>query len=113
LCITHGGLTSAHEAMWHGVPMLVLPLAADHHTVAARVAEMGAGLLLDRAQATPERLIGLAQDVLGDTGYRDRAAQLGETLRTAGGHRRAADVIQTFAQKASPTSRTESMPSRP
>jgi MGT family glycosyltransferase len=109
LCITHGGLTNTHEAMWHGVPMLVLPRAADDHAVAARVAEMGAGLLLDRAQATPERLIGLAHDVLSDTGYRDRATQLGATLRSAGGHRRAADVIQTFTQSA----RTESTPSRP
>jgi MGT family glycosyltransferase len=94
LFITHGGINSAHEAMWHGVPMIVLPRAADHHIVAARVADAGAGVVLDRSQATSDRLRDLSARVLADTGCRDRAAHLGVTLREAGGPARAADLIQ-------------------
>jgi MGT family glycosyltransferase len=96
LFITHGGINSAHEAMWHGVPMVVLPRAADHHIVATRVAEVGAGMVLDRTQATRERLIALTDRVLADPACREHSARIGATLRDAGGHRRAADTIQTF-----------------
>jgi UDP:flavonoid glycosyltransferase YjiC (YdhE family) len=94
LFITHGGINSAHEAMWHGVPMIVLPCAADHHIVAERVAAVGAGVVLDRSQATADRLRDLVTRVLADDVCRGHSARMGETLREAGGCRRAADAIQ-------------------
>ena len=64
LFITHGGINSAHEAMLHGVPMVVLPQRADHYVVAGQVEAVGAGLVLDRSEATPERLADSARRVL-------------------------------------------------
>jgi MGT family glycosyltransferase len=94
LFITHGGINSAHEAMLCGVPMIVLPHAADHYIVASRVAAVGAGVVLDRAEATVERLVELADRVLADPSYRERSAAVGASLRAAGGPARAADAIE-------------------
>jgi MGT family glycosyltransferase len=100
LFITHGGLNSAHEAMIAGVPMLVLPRTADHHVVAKRVAEVGAGIVLERAEATAARIADLADQVLADAGFRTRSAAIGQTLRSAGGAVRAVDEILAFASCA-------------
>ena len=44
LFVTHGGMNSVNEAMYAGVPMLVVPQGADQPLVAGRVVELGAGL---------------------------------------------------------------------
>ncbi len=99
LFVTHGGINSAHEAMLHGVPMVVLPQCADHHVVAGQVETVGAGVVLDRSQATAERLADAARRVLADSGFRRRSAQMGEKLRAAGGPVRAADEIFEFRRR--------------
>jgi MGT family glycosyltransferase len=98
LFVTHGGINSAHEAMLCGVPMIVLPKAADHFVVADRVAAVGAGLVLHRGEATAARLVELTERVLADPAYRTRSAAMGQSLREAGGAARAADEIQRHAR---------------
>jgi MGT family glycosyltransferase len=100
LFITHGGINSAHEAMLHGVPMVVLPQRADHYVVAGQVEAVGAGVVLDRSQATAERLADAARRALADPQFRARSAKMGELLRAAGGHVRAADEIFEFRRRA-------------
>jgi MGT family glycosyltransferase len=100
LFITHGGINSAHEAMLHGVPMVVLPQRADHYVVAGQVEAVGAGVVLDRSQATAERLAAAARRALADPQFRARSAKMGEMLRAAGGHVRAADEIFEFRRGA-------------
>ncbi len=98
LFITHGGINSAHEAMMAGVPMLVLPAAADHFVVAGQVEAIGAGIVLHRRQATAELLRQYADRILNTPSFRDRSAKTGKALREAGGAGRAADVILSFMQ---------------
>ncbi len=99
LFITHGGINSAHEAMLNGVPMVVLPQRADHYVVAGQVEAAGAGVVLDRSQATAERLADGARRALGDPQFRARSAKMGANLRAAGGHVRAADEIFEFRRR--------------
>jgi MGT family glycosyltransferase len=101
LFITHGGLNSVHEAMHYGVPMIVLPEQADHYAVSNRVKAVGAGMMLNRAEVTPARLASLAKSVLREPGFRRNSAVMGESLRTAGGYKRAADEIFKFKQQTS------------
>jgi UDP:flavonoid glycosyltransferase YjiC (YdhE family) len=51
--ITHGGLGTIKECIWHGVPMLVLPGDHDQPGNAMRVELHGLGLAHDRAGLTP------------------------------------------------------------
>jgi UDP:flavonoid glycosyltransferase YjiC (YdhE family) len=65
-----------------------------------RVAETGAGVLLgDRypyGRVTAAELRAALDTILKEASYRQQAARIGETLKAAGGYRRAADEIETF-----------------
>jgi MGT family glycosyltransferase len=99
LFLTHGGMNSANEGLYHGVPLLVTPQRGDQYLVGARVAELGAGLCLPPQNVTPRRLRETASEVLSKPQFRARAVALGKSLREAGGYRRAADAILSFAAK--------------
>lgn len=102
LCITHGGMNTSSEALWHGVPLLVYPQHGDQHLVAARVAELGAGLAIGPDQATPERLRAHATRMLAEPSFRRQAAVIAESFHAAGGARRAADAILSYVAGAVP-----------
>lgn len=91
LFITHCGMNSVHEAMHLGVPMLLAPQQAEQTLTGTRVAELGAGLLLQ--DTAPGTLRAAAETVLGNPDYAHRAALLGDGLRRAGGPARAADLV--------------------
>ncbi|MDG0791547.1 hypothetical protein OMP38_12195 [Cohnella ginsengisoli] len=44
--ITHAGMNSVHEGLWHGVPLLMVSMGPDQPAVAARIKALGAGLRL-------------------------------------------------------------------
>lgn len=52
LFVTHQGLNSTHEAIWHGVPMLSCPFFADQPALAERCRQLGLAVPLWTA---PER----------------------------------------------------------
>ena len=47
LFIFQGGLQSTQEAIYYGVPMLVIPIAFDQHHIAYTLRDKGVGLLID------------------------------------------------------------------
>lgn len=52
LFITHGGLLSSQEAIFHGVPILGIPFYSDHHINIQRAVEQGYALKLDLKNTT-------------------------------------------------------------
>ncbi|WP_061294698.1 macrolide family glycosyltransferase [Herbidospora cretacea] len=94
LFVTHGGMNSVNEALYAGVPMLVVPQGADQPTVARRVVELGAGLSIRTGDATVEAVRDLARRLLGEPRFRAAAATLRLAQREAGGHLRAADELE-------------------
>ena len=56
LFITHGGLSSIRESIFHGVPMLVFPWGVDQPGNAARVQYHNLGLTGNAAKITPDTL---------------------------------------------------------
>jgi MGT family glycosyltransferase len=95
--VTHGGMNSANEALYCGVPLVVVPQRGDQHMVGARVAELGAGVAISPRQADTAHLRAAVEAVLCNPAFRERAHALGASMRAAGGYRRAADAIQAFA----------------
>ncbi|MEU1542387.1 macrolide family glycosyltransferase [Actinacidiphila glaucinigra] len=103
--VTHGGMNSVNEALYAGVPMLVVPQGADQPMVARRVEELGAGLAIPTRDITEEAVRGLAVRLLKGPGFRAAAARLRTAQREAGGSRRAADELETYLGATGPADR--------
>jgi MGT family glycosyltransferase len=87
--VTHGGMNSVQEGLYHGVPLAIAPQGADQFWISARASELGAALVLNGAGA----IFDSVREILSNPSYAAAAARLGASLRTAGGHMRAADAI--------------------
>src|ERR1039458_5062831 len=92
--VTHGGMNSANEALYFGVPLVVVPQRGDQHMVGARVAELGAGLAISPGDIDAARL----------QGAEDRALQPGVPRQGAGAWHVAACVGRISARRGRDTS---------
>ena len=99
LFITHAGMNSASEALYYGVPLLAIPEANDQPYVARQIVQLGAGISLSPKRVTAPRLRHLAETILADASYARASANIGESLRQAGGFLTAVEEIQRFKQK--------------
>lgn len=97
LFITHAGLNSVHEGLYYNLPLVLVPQQVEQNYVAGRVEQLGAGVKLPNNQVTAQRLRELAVRVLSDPTYQQNAIKLGQSLRSAGGYKRA--VSEIFAMK--------------
>jgi MGT family glycosyltransferase len=96
LFITHGGLNSIHDGLYFGVPLLVCPQQPEQTFNARRVAALGVGLMISHGKITRETLSAGVNRLLSDETFRERSGALGDTLRAAGGMRKAADEIEAL-----------------
>ncbi|XP_053676279.1 UDP-glucosyltransferase 2-like [Anopheles nili] len=71
LFITHGGLGSITEAMYHGVPIVGIPMFGDQDANVAQVVREGWGLSVSFDDLTEPLLSGVVQEVLRDRKYRE------------------------------------------
>ncbi len=94
LFISHGGMNSVSEALYYGVPLIVIPQSADQPWVAKRVIRLGAGKMIKRTRVSVWQLQRVAEEVLTDAKYGEMSERIGKTLREAGGPSRAVDAIQ-------------------
>lgn len=84
--LSHGGLNSIFEAMYHGVPVVGIPLFGDHYDTMTRVQAKGMGILLQWKQMTEDNLYGALTKVISDSSYRQRAQKLSEIHKDQPGH---------------------------
>lgn len=91
--VSHGGFGSAMESMYHGVPMIMVPMMEEQEIVARIVTTRGAAVTLNPTVFTPDRLHEAISRVLSDSVFRSRAAELQRIIAACGGYRQAVDVI--------------------
>ncbi|XP_069487170.1 2-hydroxyacylsphingosine 1-beta-galactosyltransferase isoform X2 [Ambystoma mexicanum] len=84
--LSHGGLNSIFEAMYHGVPVVGIPLFGDHYDTMTRVQAKGMGILLQWKQMTEEDLYEALTKVINDSSYRQQAQKLSEIHKDQPGH---------------------------
>lgn len=91
--VTHGGMNSSSEALYYGVPLVVIPVTGDQPLVAKRVTEVGAGIRLNRKELTSELLRETVKEVMDDVTFKENSRKVGKSLRNSGGYERAVDEI--------------------
>ncbi|NIH87815.1 macrolide family glycosyltransferase [Amycolatopsis granulosa] len=91
--VTHAGMGSVLEALYHGVPMVAVPQMAEQRLNAARLTELGLGVTLDRADVTVQALHNAVLRVSSDAGIAENVRGMREIVRTCGGAAEAADVV--------------------
>jgi MGT family glycosyltransferase len=95
--VTHGGLNSTMEALYYGVPLIVIPTTREQRLTARRIRDLGLGTMLERADLTAETLRTTARDVAANRTMRDNVRRMQLTTREAGGAQRAADMLLHYA----------------
>jgi UDP:flavonoid glycosyltransferase YjiC (YdhE family) len=99
--VSHAGMGSVQESLAAGVPLVLFPQMTEQRANARRVAGHGAGVLLG-AEPTPGEIRAAVERVVSDPAVAAAVAGLREAARTAGGQRRAADVLQELAAAPPP-----------
>ncbi|KAE8300176.1 2-hydroxyacylsphingosine 1-beta-galactosyltransferase [Larimichthys crocea] len=84
--LSHGGLNSIYEAMYHGVPVVGVPLFGDHYDTMTRVAAKGMGIMLHWKYMSEEDLYTALTSVIKDSRYRQQARLLSNIHKDQPGH---------------------------
>ncbi|WP_040948949.1 macrolide family glycosyltransferase [Gorillibacterium massiliense] len=98
LFITHGGMNSAHEGLYYGVPLIVIPQSADQPVIAGQVAKLGASLILQMQNLTANQVREAVDHVLNHSSFEKAARSLSESFRKSGGSHQAVDEIFEFTK---------------
>ncbi|PCJ20456.1 MAG: hypothetical protein COB04_04155 [Gammaproteobacteria bacterium] len=96
LFITHGGMNSLNEAMYFGVPVIILPQQVEQAFNGRRLKKMGVAKILNSKKTTPEIIKQTAQEVLSNPSYKTSAEDYSVELRDGGGYVAAADAILRY-----------------
>ncbi len=87
LVLTHGGSGTVMAALAHGLPLVLVPIAADQPDNAARCAALGVGRVVEARDVTPQAVRDAVRGVLADPAYYRHAGRLrGEILRLPEAH---------------------------
>ena len=106
LCITHAGMNTTLECLKYGIPMVAIPIANDQPGIASRIEWTKTGMVVQ----IHELLYGLAyfrlkqaiEKVIYDSSYRENALKMQQHMRSAGGVKKAVDIIERAVATNSP-----------
>lgn len=100
--ISHGGFNTVMTALGCGLPMVILPIAADQPDNAARCAELGAGIALYGTARTPSAIRAATRAALYEPEYGNRARWLAQEMRALPGPEHAVTLLEQLVHEAHP-----------
>jgi MGT family glycosyltransferase len=102
LAVTSGGSGTLTAALAHGLPVVVVPILADHPANAARCAELGLGRVVPPADLTPETAREAVLAVLGDSTYRQNTERVRDEMAALPGPEYAVELLERLAAERQP-----------
>ena len=90
--ISHGGLNSVNEAIYCGVPLLILPQGDEDWIVGKIVEKIGAGICVNDL-CTNTDIAGLVNTLLTNKRYTKICSDLGKEQKRLGGYKKAAEEV--------------------
>ncbi|KAF7706528.1 UDP glucuronosyltransferase 5 family, polypeptide G1 [Silurus meridionalis] len=79
--VSHGGTNGIYEAIYHGIPVLFLPLLFDQFDNAIRLKTRGAARVLEVSTLTSEEFLEALKDVIKNQSYRSNIQKLSKLHR--------------------------------
>ncbi|XP_008837929.1 UDP-glucuronosyltransferase 2B1-like [Nannospalax galili] len=74
--VAHGGTNGMYETIYHGIPVVGIPLFADQHDNIARMVAKGAAVRLDYSTLSTTDLLTALRTVINDPSYKENAMKL-------------------------------------
>lgn len=93
--VSHAGMGSTMESLYHGVPPVVVPRTGEQDLVAARLTELELGLSITPAELTAEGLRSAVLDLARDSVTQQRVGDLAAAIGARKGPSLAADAIES------------------
>ena len=87
LFVTHGGMNSVNEALYYGVPMIVLPFGLDQPLVGRELERRKLGRVIAPRALTAARLWRTAKELLRDPEAREARLAMKRKMQASGGNR--------------------------
>ncbi|MEO8572990.1 MAG: glycosyltransferase [Pyrinomonadaceae bacterium] len=95
LCIVHqGGAGTTGQALRAGVPQLIVPFAHDQPDNAARCRRLGVAEIVGRDNYNAKNASAVLRRLITNAGYKDRAIETSEIVRSEHGTAAACDAIE-------------------
>ncbi|CAH0386033.1 unnamed protein product [Bemisia tabaci] len=79
--VTHGGLLSLFETIYHGVPVVVLPVFCDHDANAEKAVRDGYGYRLELRSLTEHKLLNAISSIVSNPRFLEQAQKRSNLLR--------------------------------
>lgn len=95
--LSHCGMNSVSESLYHSVPLVMLPKTREQGGVAARVSQLGAGRLLEKTD--PVSIRQAVEEVVENPVYQRNAAGIAGGFRSCPGAKGAADKIESCCKR--------------
>jgi MGT family glycosyltransferase len=95
--VCHGGFLTMVDAMRYGLPVVALPLGADHGVNALASVARGTGLRLDPPDLTPEAVRQAVRRVLDEPTFRQRAQDIGAEIEAMPSASEAVPALEALA----------------
>lgn len=96
LVITHGGSGTVRTALAHGLPMVILPIAADQPDNARRCADLGLAMVVLPENRSPTAIRDAARDILRDPSYRRHAEHMRDAMLALPGPESAVPLLEAL-----------------
>ncbi len=89
--VSHCGMNSVSESLYFKVPLVMLPQTSEQKGVAERVSQLGAGVKLDKLDATS--ILSAINKILSVDTYKKNAEKIAEGFKNSSSAKGAADKI--------------------
>ncbi|SMO31801.1 macrolide family glycosyltransferase [Melghirimyces algeriensis] len=98
VAITHGGVNTTSDLVYHGIPFVVMPIGGDQPYMADRFTRLGAAVTLDKETLSPVELKE-ALNTVQKPEYRNNLRKIKHSFEEAGGYKKAVEAICAFKKE--------------
>ena len=98
--VTHGGMNSVSEALYYGVPMVVIPFVSDQPVNARCVEKLGVGKILTYSEVNKMSMKESVLSVLSNWEIKTNTENVQELIKKAPGNVSGAEILIHYYEKA-------------